>query len=103
MFRLEITESAESDLDEITDYIGRTLCNPPAVATLLDAIDAACSELTEMPEIFPLCADPRLADLGYRKAVIKSYIMVYEIDEDEEVIHVLRFFHGSENYADKML
>lgn len=103
MFRLEITESAESDLDEITDYIGRTLCNPPAVATFLDAIDAACSELTEMPEMFPLCADSRLADLGYRKVVVRSYIMVYEIDGEEDVVRILRFFHGSENYADKML
>jgi plasmid stabilization system protein ParE len=46
MFELEITESAESDLDQITDYLS--------------------------------------------------------IDADAEVVRVLRFFHKSENYANKL-
>ena len=51
MFRLEVTESAEADLDAITDYIGTTLCNPPSVASLLDGIDLACTKLTALPEL----------------------------------------------------
>ena len=37
MFRLEITESAEADLDSITDYLGFELHNPSAAETLLDS------------------------------------------------------------------
>jgi plasmid stabilization system protein ParE len=52
--------------------------------------------------MFPLCADTRLAELGYRKATAKSYVLVYEIDKDAKAVRVLRIFHGSENYVDKL-
>lgn len=39
MFTLEITQSAETDLDKITDYLGFELSNPKAALALLDEID----------------------------------------------------------------
>ena len=36
MFTLEITQSAETDLDKITDYLGFSLSNPQAALALLD-------------------------------------------------------------------
>ena len=100
--RVEITESAESDLDRITDYIGDVLANPPAASALLDEITHISDALEPTPEMFPLCADARLAELGYRKATAKSYVLVYEIDKDAKAVRVLRIFHGSENYVDKL-
>ena len=44
----------------------------------------------------------RLADMGYRKAIIKSYILVFEIDEAAHVVRALRFFHETEDYAHKI-
>lgn len=102
MYTLEITESAERDLEDITDYLAYTLCNPPAVDALLDSVDAVNSDLQETPEMFPLCNDTRLAELGYHKARVRAYIMVYEIDEEEYIVRVLRFFHESENYSNKL-
>lgn len=102
MYTLEITESAESNLDQITDYIGNVLANPPAALALLDEIEHVSDTLETTPEIFPLCSDSRLAELGYRKAVVRAYILVYEIDYDEQIVRVLRFFHGSENYSNKL-
>ena len=52
--------------------------------------------------MFPLCADSRLAEMGYRKAIVRSYILVYEIDRAARLVRVLRLFHESENYADKL-
>jgi addiction module RelE/StbE family toxin len=102
MYTLEITESAEADLDHITDYIGNVLANPPAALALLDEVELVSDTLETTPEIFPLCSDPRLAELGYRKAVVRTYILVYEIDNLEKIVRVLRFFHGSENYSEKL-
>ena len=36
MYTLEITESAEADLDQITEYLGIELANPPAALAVLD-------------------------------------------------------------------
>ena len=102
MYAVEFTESAESDLDSITDYLSVHLANPPAAEALLDAIDSAIANFSANPAIFPLCRDERLADLGYRKSVVRSYIMIYSVDDSEEVVRILRFFHGSEDYANKL-
>ena len=102
MFALEITESAESDLDQITDYLSFELCNPPAAAAFLDGVERVSDVLADTPELFPLCSDSKLAELGYRKAIVRAYILVYEIDADAEVVRILRFFHESENYANKL-
>ena len=102
MYTLEITESAESDLDQITDYLGNELANPPAALAFLDEVDRVSDALEETPEIFPLCTDSRLAELGYRKAIVRAYILIYEIDKALSVVRVLRFFHESENYAQKL-
>lgn len=77
---VDITEKAESDLDSISDYLAITLANPPAANALLDEIADAIDHIEDDPEIYPLCLDSRLADLGYRKAVVKSYIMIYDVD-----------------------
>lgn len=102
MYTLEITESAEADLDHITDYLGFTLSNSEAALALLDEVDRVSSTLVDSPELFPLCSDFRLAELGYRKAIVRAYILVYEIDYAAQVVRVLRFFHGSENYVNKL-
>jgi plasmid stabilization system protein ParE len=102
MYTLEITASAEADLNQITDYLGNTLANPPAALAVLDEVDRVSDTLEETPELFPLCADSRLAELGYRKAIIRAYILVYEIDRQAQVVRVLRFFHESENYSGKL-
>jgi len=102
MFTLEITASAEADLDQITDYLGTTLANPPAALAFLDEVGRISDTLEETPLLYPLCSDSRLAELGYRKAIVRTYILVYEIDETAQAVRVLRFFHESENYASKL-
>ena len=49
MYTLEITDSAEADLDQITDYLGTTLANPQAALSFLDELDHVASMLGEMP------------------------------------------------------
>ncbi len=67
------------------------------------------------PHSTNFAATPRLASQGFRRAVIKHYIMIYEIDEQEKAVlkHYImiyeideqekavlihRFFYGSQEY-----
>ncbi len=45
-----------------------------------------------------LCRAARLRRLGYRKAGIKNYIMIYKVREVDRSVQVLRFFHGKQAY-----
>ncbi|WP_430016628.1 type II toxin-antitoxin system RelE/ParE family toxin [Paenibacillus naphthalenovorans] len=48
--------------------------------------------------MYPKCQDNRLEKEGYRKAVIKNYILVYKVDEGAEKVVILRFFYGAQDY-----
>ena len=102
MYTLEIAKSAEDDLDQIVNYLGTALSNPQAALAVLDEIDRVSDTLESTPELFPLCADSRLAELGYRKALVRAYILVYEIDMKAQRVRILRIFHSSENYSAKL-
>jgi len=36
--------------------------------------------------------------LGYRKAVIKNYVMVCKVDGSARAVLVMRFFYGRQDY-----
>ena len=44
------------------------------------------------------CNDPHLKSLGYRKAVIRNYILIYKVDETEKIVYLMRLFHGRQDY-----
>lgn len=54
-YKVQITESAKSELAEITGYISETLCNKKAAVSLLDDFDKQKSYLYENPYTFPEC------------------------------------------------
>ena len=45
------------------------------------------------------CQDKRLRAEGYRKIVIKNYVLVYKLDEASKTVNVLRFFYGAQDYV----
>ena len=98
MYRLVVTELAHQDLDNIVSYIAVQLANPSAAGNFLDEVDACYNFLMSNPLMYEKCRDPRLEAKGYRKAVIKNYIAVYQIDEAARSVIILRFFYGAQDY-----
>lgn len=92
------TELAVQDLDSIFSYLALSLANPAAASAFADAVEHCYSSLEQTPLMFEACRSPRLRALGYRKAVIKNYVMVYKIDQAAKTVVILRFFYGRQNY-----
>ena len=97
-YRIVETELALRDLDSILAYIAVSLANPAAAAAFADAVEDCYARLEEMPLMFELCRDPRLRAMGYHKAVIRNYVMVYKVDKSTKTVYVLRFFYGRQDY-----
>lgn len=98
MYKIVETESAAQELEDIVIYITETLANPKAATDLLDSIDLSYAELERMPRMYEECRDARLKALGYRKVVIKNYILIYRIDENTETVYILHCIYGRRNY-----
>jgi len=101
-YRLIITEKAENDLDGIIGYIIEELCNETAAVHLLSEIERHYDILETNPHIYPVCQQLLLSVRGYRKVVIKNYILIIRIDEDNRIVYAERFFSQLEDYADKL-
>ena len=97
-YKIENTPLAEQDLDGILSYIAENLGNNTAAVSFLDEVDACYINLERMPFMYEQCRDPQLRALGYRKAIIKNYVMIYRVDEDKKIVYILRFFYGRRDY-----
>lgn len=97
-YKVNITEAAAEDLRGILWYISDSLANPAAAMALADEVEACYARLREVPMMYELCRDERLREKGYRKVVIKNYILVYHPDPEAQTVTVLRFFYGRRLY-----
>lgn len=99
MYRLIISELAHNDLDNIISYVAVQLVNPNAAANFLDELEKCYSYLKTNPFIYERCSDVRLQKEGYRKAVVKNYVLVYKVDSTLNEVIIYRFFYGAQDYA----
>ena len=97
-YKIIQTDSFYRDLDSAIAYIALALENRIAAASLLDAISESYDNLRAMPLMYEACQDHTLKKLGYRKAVIHNYILIYKVDEEAKTVYIMRLFHGSQNY-----
>jgi len=98
MFEVRATESAERDLEEIHDYLVGELLNPQAWIRLSEKIADAVHTLQNEPLAFSECIDARLKGKGYRKCVLGGYLFIYRVEIEKNIVHIVRFFHGLQNY-----
>ncbi len=97
-YKIYATNLAIQDLESIINYISAELYNPTAASSFLDAVYKCYDNLEQMPLMFKQCNSPKLRDMGYRRAVIKNYVMVYRVEETERTVYILRFFYVAQEY-----
>jgi len=99
MYKLIISEFAHQDLDSIVSYIAVQLANPMAASGFLDEVEKCYDYLKGNPMMYEKCQDKRLVKDGYRRAMIKNYLLVYKINEDLQTVGILRFFYSAQDYV----
>jgi plasmid stabilization system protein ParE len=107
-YRVIWTKPAKNDTDCIYDYISERLLAPVTAENIVDTIHDAAESLSFMPQIWPLVydLDNNLIPPGYRKCLVKNYIIVYLVYEETELaspenkntVGIIRIFHGRQNW-----
>lgn len=101
-YKLVISREAHRDIDEIATYIVHQLNNVQAAKGFLDDVERSYRGVVDNPLMYSLCGDERLRKEGYRKIVIKHYLIIYRADEAQKCIFIVRVVYGARDYA-KML
>ena len=98
MYNITITDSADRELSEILDYLSVRLQNPAAATAFVEEVLSVYEALKHMPNMYELSHNLRLHRMGYRKVVMKNYIMLYRVEESSQTVYVLHFFYGARQY-----
>lgn len=84
--KLRYERGALADLDEIFAYIAED--NREAAARLVARIEQVAARIAETPYLGEATRKP-----GFRRFPVRNYLIVYEVGQDEVVIHYVR--HGA--------
>jgi plasmid stabilization system protein ParE len=99
MAEFRLSSAAQTDFDEITDYLmevaGRTIA-----ADYGERLRAAVNRVAESPGI----GAPR-QHLGpeTRLIIVGRYLIFYDGGPDSDTVHVLRILHGSRNITPELI
>ncbi len=96
-YNLIITAEFEDDLDSVLGYISNNLQSPVAASRLLNSTQEKISTIQENPFLYPAYHNEKLAEKGYRYAIVSNYIVFYKVDESNSLISVMRFLYGGQN------
>lgn len=95
LYRIEITEAAKEDLENIGDYLAFILENPDAAINTIRQIRKKINTLRYYPERNGLETDPELAKIGVRMDYFRNYKICYIVKL--EVIYIVRILHKLED------
>lgn len=95
---IHITQTAERDIMRAADHIEFNLKNPSAADHLLDVAAEQINSLSDMPQKFRLVDDPVLSSWGIRFAIVNNYHAFYTIDEEKQMVIVVRFLFQKSNW-----
>jgi len=97
-YSITIDNSALEDMEGIYRYFSRRLSLPAIAAkTVKNIEDEIRNNLSFMP-YYAFVDDARLAGRGYRRMVVKKYLIFFVIDEEKGIVRVRRIIHGARDW-----
>ena len=97
-YRVDVSEPAENDLRDIVRYIASQLSATISALHMMELLEEAMVGLSDMPQRCPLVADERLSQMGYRKLIVKNYVVFFSVDEKNKVVDVERILYGRRDW-----
>ena len=102
MYTYRLMPSAIRDLQDIADYIADDLRAPQSAVGLLNEIEAAVEKACAFPLSLSAIQDEMLRRKGYRKIIVKNYIVFVLHDQKNEVLNVMRVMYYARDYLKKL-
>jgi plasmid stabilization system protein ParE len=93
-FQVFLSKDALSDLERIVAYIAPH--NPVAARRLGDDLLDAAFSLSNMPGRGRMVPEFRRPEL--REVVVRSHRVIYRIQENEECLEIVRFWHAARGF-----
>ena len=99
MHSIKYSNQAEIDLYDVLDYIAKN--SKTNAINYLSKFEDEIELLQLNPYMGTDCKN-KLINRDCRMLMFESYIIIYQVNIDLKEIFIVRIFHGSANYTDKI-
>lgn len=97
-YKVNVSGPAQSDLNDIFRYISAQLTAVVSSVYMMEIFEEALMSLSDLPHRHPLIDDELLAQMRYRKMIVKNYVVFFTVDEAEKAVNVERILYGRRDW-----
>ena len=101
-YELILTDRAKQELEDIYEYISKSLMAEKAAENLINKIERNILRLETMPESCSIIEEFKERKKQYRKLIINNYVAIYRIDEENRKVYIIRIVYGGRNYLNEI-
>lgn len=101
-YKVILTNRAESELNDIYDYIANTFMEEKTANNLMKKIENDILLLSDTPEGFAVIENYRRKDFEYRRLPINNYVAIYRVDKENKKVYIVRIVYGGRNYLNEL-
>jgi len=98
-YKVLVTHTAKKEIDYIITYLSEEMFSPDIAKLYLAEIRRAINSLAMMPKRFTLIFDEELTPLGYRKLMVKNYIIFFTVNDEENTVYIQRVHYNRRDWA----
>ena len=104
-YNIKLTEEFLTEIENICNYISVDLNANDAANRLRDKVIHNILLLENSPRMFAKIKIEKIDKVKrkYRKIVIKNYVILYTIDEENKIVYVAHIYYSGRNYIDDLL
>lgn len=97
-YKIKFVEVAEYELNEIYDYIYWRLSSPINAKKFIEKIYSKLEFLKFNPYIYQTLFYQKNQDYKYRKIPIDNFLIIYSINEKENIVNILHIYYAKSNF-----
>lgn len=101
-YQVQYSAEAKQDLKDIYNYIAQNLMVTDTAKNQTRRIMDAVKSLDEMPMRHSLYRDEPWYSLGLRFIPVDNYIILYLLDEEKEVVSIVRIMYGGRDISKQL-
>lgn len=98
IYEVEFTEDCRDEIREIYKYISENLVNKDAAKRLMREMKENVMNLSETPKLYPIIDKKDRRKREFRRMLIKNYVILYTLDENEKKVYISHMYYGRKNY-----
>lgn len=99
---VQMSIKAKKDIQSIVDYMRYELMEPSIARKYEKLIKEEIQRLEYSPQKYAAISSDNVKINNIRKLVVKNYIVFYRINEEENIVNIVRVLYGRTDWKNKL-